>query len=449
LIDRLLKAASIVGLLFLTFVGGAFVTEANVFPARLVGRAYFGAKAVYDNLTAYRDVYTSRLWYPERSDATGVTVNSGARTAPGYTLYTSGHDAAAYLVDMEGRELYQWHRPYSTVWRKGEGPKAPKPDTHVWFRAIDMRPNGDLLAVYEAVGDTPYGYGLVKLDRDSNVLWTYFGRTHHALDVGRDGRIYALSQEVVDERLEGFDDVGAPRLDDYLVVLSPDGEELENFSLTEALARSTFRYLLQNVSWYGVDDPTHTNSVQVLDARLAANFPFGKPGQVLLSMRELNAVLVVDVPTASVVWATRGSWIQQHDAQVLPSGHILMFDNWGNYERRNGISRVIEVDPRTTGVVWQYTGTPERPLASDVRATVQPLPNGNRLVSESAGGRLLEVTRGGEIVWEFINPHRGGDDGTMTPIVDGGQRLDPATFDPDFRALLARSETHAERREDP
>src|SRR5690606_17487881 len=54
LADRLLKGASIVSLCFLTFVAGAFMTEANVFPASLVGRAYYGAVAAYENMTMYR-----------------------------------------------------------------------------------------------------------------------------------------------------------------------------------------------------------------------------------------------------------------------------------------------------------------------------------------------------------------------------------------------------------
>ena len=37
------------------------------------------------------------------------------------------------------------------------------------------------------------------------------------------------------------------------------------------------------------------------------------------------------------------------------------------------------------------------------------LPNGNTLISESNYGRALETTRGQQIVWEYLNPHRAGD----------------------------------------
>ena len=82
----------------------------------------------------------------------------------------------------------------------------------------------------------------------------------------------------------------------------------------------------------------------------------------------------------------------QHDPELLPNGHILLFDNHGNYLSPEGISRVIEIDPNTLGIVWQYAGTATRPLASDIRSEQQRLPNGNTLIVESDGGRLVEVT---------------------------------------------------------
>ncbi len=35
------------------------------------------------------------------------------------------------------------------------------------------------------------------------------------------------------------------------------------------------------------------------------------------------------------------------------------------------------------------------------------LPNGNTLITESSFGRFFEVTREGEVVWEYVNPFFG------------------------------------------
>ncbi len=49
--------------------------------------------------------------------------------------------------------------------------------------------NGDLLAIIEGA------YSLIKLDKDSNILWVFDENTHHDLSVAPDGRIYVLTRE--------------------------------------------------------------------------------------------------------------------------------------------------------------------------------------------------------------------------------------------------------------
>jgi hypothetical protein len=68
----------------------------------------------------------------------------------------------------------------------------------------------------------------------------------------------------------------------------------------------------------------------------------------------------------------------------------------------------------------------------------QRLPNGNTLITESAFGRFFEVTREGEIVWEYVNPFFG------KPLFGG-----PATSESNqvFRALRYSAEEIAKARE--
>jgi outer membrane protein assembly factor BamB len=141
---------------------------------------------------------------------------------------------------------------------------------------------------------------------------------------------------------------------------------------------------------------------------------------------------VLDPETERLEWAARGSWLGQHDPDILPNGNILLFDNYGWFEKPEGRSRVIEFDPQTMEIVWQYAGTPEQPFESLIRASQQRLANGNTLITESSGGRLLEVTPAGEIVWQFVNPVRGGEDNDRLPIIASAQRFDPNDLDAAF-----------------
>ena len=83
----------------------------------------------------------------------------------------------------------------------------------------------------------------------------------------------------------------------------------------------------------------------------------------------------------------------------------MVFDNHWMPEG----SRVAIFDPIDGSLVWEYVGTPERPFYSRTCGTSRRLANGNILITESDGGRAFEVTREKEVVWEFYNPHRAGE----------------------------------------
>ena len=105
-----------------------------------------------------------------------------------------------------------------------------------------------------------------------------------------------------------------------------------------------------------------------------------------------------------------------------------------------GIPHVDHISVEIDGIAVikhvRNAGTDAEPFESDVRASQQRLPNGNTLITEETGGRILEVTRDHEIVWEFVNPVRaegrgeGGAD--MIPVISWAQRIDPAGLDPGF-----------------
>ena len=201
--------------------------------------------------------------------------------------------------------------------------------------------------------------------------------------------------------------------------------------MLDALVASPYARMLNTVAWYSKDDYVHTNAVDVVDEQAAMRLS-GMPGhQVLVSMRELGAIGLLDLDREVFTWALRGSWVGQHDPDLLPNGNMLLFDNYGNYGP-GGISRVIEFNPKTLELVWSYTGDDQNPLQSNLRSDQERLANGNTLITESDGGRVIEVTRDGELVWEYVDPIRGGDGDEFIPVVSEAQRIDPAKLDPKF-----------------
>lgn len=327
----------------------------------------------------------------EAGDRVSVTVHDRQRAWQGVNLYTSGHANEALLVDMDGRVLHTWRYPVEQLWP--DEPVARAPTGRFWRRAA-LLPEGDLLAIYE-------GVGIVRLDRDSNVRWSRLDRAHHDLQVLPDGRIVLLARVTHDRK-----DVAPyrPVVEDFYVVLGPDGEELERVSLLDAYRRSAFEdHWLPRARRGG--DVFHTNAVGVLDGRLAALDPAFAAGNVLLSMRNLGTIAILDPRAETIVWSRTGDWSRQHDPHLLDGGHLLVFDNGGE----RGISRALELGPEGA-VAWSWDGPPSETMWTACCGTAQRLPNGNTLVTESEAGRAFEVTPLGAVVWRFDSPHRSPDD---------------------------------------
>ena len=209
----------------------------------------------------------------------------------GFTLYATWSGSQALLVDMGGRLVHKWSAPFSRVWPSADHVRQrPDYDVNIYFFALHLYKNGDLLAVYQAYDDTPYGYGLTKLDKNSRVIWKYSGNVHHDVDVGKDGTIYALTHTIVRELPRGLDSFPSPSLVDSLVMLSPSGVELKRIPILEAFRDSPYSLLLNRRRSPQGWNVLHTNAARVLTAELAPQFPMFKAGQVLISVRKLGTI---------------------------------------------------------------------------------------------------------------------------------------------------------------
>jgi hypothetical protein len=422
-IGRLMAALSALGLAGLGYLCGAAVMFFQLPSHGFLNDTLTGANAWYER---------GRAWIApgEREMTARVTVDEAAKTSDGFTLYTTTDGAQATLLDMRATVVHRWELPFSQAWSRPPHVEDSLPDDQIhWFRC-HLYANGDLLAIYQTDyqgdNDTPYGYGLVKVDKDSKLLWAYPGRVHHDVDVDEDGTIYTLTQKIIRKPPAGVAFLPAPScLTDSLVVLSPEGKELESIPLLEAVAQSPYVSILDSGTRHAIlsdprgdlspqpqqtledkpiyiksDDLLHTDSVKVLSRTLAPKFPLFKPGQILLSLRNRDTVAVLDRPTRRVVWAAQGIWQAQHDAEFLENGHLLVYDNLGS---RRG-TRILEYAPQTQAFSWTYTNENVRSFKASLRGMAQRLPNGNTLIVDPDNRRLFEVTRDRELVWETICP---------------------------------------------
>lgn len=421
---RILPAIRWVALFVFAFGLGLFYAATN---QRQIGGL---VSTVQLSLQLHRKTATGN-WFPARFERTGLLRHDAARAQPGYTLYGVAPDLSAHLIDMDGRELHRW-----SVTREAVMPGAAR-QSRTFFGLLEAQvegrhlyPNGDLLMVYEQQAMGEWGGPLIKLDKDSHILWKADIKSHHALQVVGD-RIYALSQSFVpptpDPIVPSLE--GMPYIDDNVTVLDADGKVLGVHSVLHALANTKSMRLAEIVPYNDRADPLHTNALDVLTEQTARFIPGAKPGQVLLSLKHLDMLAVMDLDSDTFVWALRGGWRAQHDAKLLANGNILLFDNEGGLER-HGKSRALEIAPSTGAIIWSYDGSDADPLASDIRGGVQRLANGDTLISESTSGRMLEVTPDGAIVWEYVQPISDTEDrGKIVAALGlGVARYDPASL---------------------
>ncbi|PKB79307.1 MAG: aryl sulfotransferase, partial [SAR202 cluster bacterium Io17-Chloro-G9] len=129
--------------------------------------------------------------------------------------------------------------------------------------------------------------------------------------------------------------------------------------------------------------------------------------RVMVSFRNLSTVGIIDKKSGDFTWLLGYDTLsQQHDPSLLSNGNILIFDN-GSHRQSDPMpsSRVIEVDPKSNDIVWEYHDTPNFNFFSPYISGARRLPNGNTLITEGSFGRIFQVTTDGQVVWEYVNPH--------------------------------------------
>jgi len=407
--DRLLLVLSVCGLIALALIYGAAAIHYQLPLSQSFANAFSAADALRAEWLLEREELPDNIRNDHANRNAYIVQNAKTawdkdRAYSGYTLITTGYLGSPYLVDMEGKVVHHWKVPYSEIWDSAICTN-PLSKSDVFADGAYLYPNGDVLVNYgDAVIAAPYGCGIVKVDKDSKILWVYKAATHHDLTVDRDGNIYVLTRKTVTKPPSGFEGLVYPMSDDVIVKLSPEGKELESISLLDAFHGTPFALMMFHGKENGdtLADFFHTNSVDVLPPDMAEKFSSFKAGQILVSMRSPNALAVIDPQTHKVVWAYRGFWEYQHAASFLANGHIMVLDNWGHVEYKKTYSRVIEFDPVTLQTKWHFAGSRDQPFYVSMAGRLQRLPNGNTLIGESGNSRIFEITPEGRIVWSYI-----------------------------------------------
>ncbi len=312
---------------------------------------------------------------PTKWGGDGLRVCNKDKAAPGYVLYSPDHSRKFLLLDVDANIVHEW----------------PAWTSHFGY----LLPNGHLLLDTEFSPDREVG--IVELDWDGNEVGFCPCQVHHDFQRLPNGNTMILCQREIEKPEIGEGTL----LSSYLHEVTPDREVVwEWYSedhIEELIRLAGTKFPTSNPDW------THSNTVHVTQDTPAARDPRFKPGNVMVSHRELDAAVVIERETGQIVWAWGpGTMSRQHATILLDNGHMLTFDN-GTHR---GHSAIWEVEPISGKIVWSYVGDPPESFFARALSNAQRLPNGNTFIcsgSKPDHGRLFEVTPDGEIVWDFQN----------------------------------------------
>ncbi len=395
----------------------------------------------------------------------GTTIYDPEKAWSGYTLMQC-QGIGAVLVDMNGN--------VKKVWKDVQGfPNKLLPGGYL-MGSLGLRDPKfgyqDQTDVVEVDWDGKVVWKFDKkelVDDDGDKRW--IARQHH--DYQREGNPVGYYVPGMEAKTESgntlilcHEDVYNKKisehrlLDDVFIEVDWEGNIVWEWHVSQHFNELGFSEIAKNVlarnpniheNGGGQSDWMHINSMSVLGPNKwydAGDERFN-PENIIWDAREANIMAIISKKTGKIVWKIGpdfteskelriiGQIIGQHHCHMIPKGlpgegNILLFDNggWAGYgmpsrcSRDGGKadlrdhSRVLEIDPTTLEVVWEFSGrtfggmmgiVADSKFYSPLISSAQRLPNGNTMICEGCYMRMFEVTPDKEVVWEFIAPFKG------------------------------------------
>ncbi len=395
---------------------------------------------------------------------TGTTLYEPDKCFNGYTVYEA-KEAGVMVIDMNGKEVqyFKGLHGFPAKLLPGGDMLAQTGERNTKFSTQDKF---DLVQV-DWDGNIKWRFNKYEYIDDKGEEPRWMARQHH--DFQREGNPVGYYVPGMEPKVDsgntmilGHKNILQPHitpyplLDDTIYEVTYEGEVIwewvlsdhfEEIGFDEVSKNTIFRHPNLRPAGGGIADWAHINSMSLLGPNV--HYDNGDerfhPDNIIICGRDINTTMIISKATGKIVWKMGpyydtpelehiGWIIGQHHAHMVPqglvgAGNILVFDNGGwagfgapNPASKNGekyatrdYSRVLEINPVTMKIEWEFSSkqlgrvfpVDYNRFYSPFVSSAQRLPNGNTLITEGASGKLFEVTRECEVVWEYISPYWG------------------------------------------
>jgi len=328
-----------------------------------------------------------------------------------------GWGAALKLIDANGRTVHSWRVDPAQLGRSVD--HGPLTRNFAAPHGLALFPNGDVVVGLRGVGE------LVRLDACGDVIWrlpTPADRwdPHHSIFRAENGTLWVSGRRPTTPDQPGlrrFDTIS----EDLIVHVSADGTVLQKTSVIDLLWENDLQRYVAKQFEHGVDpnDLTHLNDIEPLPAPMADAYPLFEAGDLAVSLRRPDLILVFDPDTDIVKWHAASPFINQHDPDFIGGGWIGVLNNNQDFTETGsmlGGSEVLALQPHTDSVEVRFPSAQSDSFYTSTAGEWQHLDNGNMLLTATNAGRVVEVNPKGETVWEWINTTYGDD--SVTEVFD-------------------------------
>lgn len=388
----------------IALIAGAYGYSAalhNWFPARQVEQAGVVIDKIKEELG-----WKLPWYYKKVGNLPAIKTYQAGKVAPGLVLVTglgSENHPEARVIDSQGKVYQRWSIDWFQIWPNATHiaeqirPKgAPGPNIH----GVMIADNGDLVFNMDWAA-------LIRMDACGHVRWKLPHMTHHSLFRDDDGNFWVPDLKMGKMHDPHFPGYVEGTYDYSVTKVSPDGKILKSWRIFDILLNNgleSYLYLSPQISEeaHMKGDTLHLNDVEVFPRSMTPGI--FQPGDVMISLRNINMVLVFDPATGKVRHVFNGPFIHQHDPDFVDGNSITVFDNYSHtLDTPQQRSRIVQVYADGSPARILFEGNKTHPFFTDIMGKQQLLTNGDRLLTETVNGRALEIDAAGHPVWEYRN----------------------------------------------
>lgn len=291
-----------------------------------------------------------------------------------------------------------------------------------------FRPQDAVMCAFHDNGSVveinPFKGKITMYDKNNEPVWVSQENAHHMVNFTADmQKMLLMTSEIISIN-------GASVRSDCFSIRDLNNNKLHEWCLGKHLSElESMGYNYHGLwtvalnSYYKNEtakkEVSHANSFYEIGPNaLEKKHPAFSRGNFILHLYgPTKALLVLDSQLQKILWHKKmdvlnldgiNHRIHTHDNQITPEGNLISYfssvESVLESQKLQHHSRLVELNPLTDEVVWQYKRKPLESFFSPILASVSKVNKDNYLFND--GFSAYEVTSSGEVVWQFKNPER-------------------------------------------